>query len=57
MAFYKAKKSYAKAKKTYKDFKSMGKHRALMCGASIEVTNPPKEILEHLEEIKLKGAK
>jgi hypothetical protein len=58
MAKYKAKKSYAKSddKKNFSSI-SPAKHFRLLEGLEVEITEVPKAILEHLEEVKIKKKK
>ena len=49
---YKAKESYAKSKVNFIDFNSVRKHELLLAGEVVEITEPPKELMKHLEPIK-----
>ena len=49
---YKAKESYAKAKRTFWHIADLGKHERLLAGEEVEITSPPEEFMKHLEPIK-----
>ena len=49
---YKAKKSYLDLKdnENFNAFSDPAKHNKLMAGRSIEITEPPKSLLKHLQK-------
>ena len=59
MAMYKAKKTYKQLKDTenYTAFHSPMKHRWLVEGKAIDITNVPEKLKEHLEEVGIKKIK
>ena len=53
---YKAKESYFKLKdsENFNAFSDPAKHNKLMAGRSIEITEPPKSLIKHLQSAELK---
>jgi hypothetical protein len=53
---YKAKKSYLDLKdnENFNAFSDPAKHNKLMAGRSIEITEPPKSLLKHLQSAESK---
>lgn len=48
---YKAKKSYTKADKNFADLGSWQKHQTLIKGGTVELSNVPEKLKEHLTEM------
>ena len=56
---YKAKESYFKLKdsENFCAYSSGNKHRQLLAGCTVDVTDLPKALEKHLEKVNLKKAK
>ena len=51
MANYKAKETYKDADITFEQLGDNGKHRKLLTGAEVEITEVPEVLVPHLEEV------
>ena len=57
MVKYKAKSTYKDAEVTFLTLGDLGKHTKLLLGRAVEITEVPKELVPHLDEVGAKTTK